>query len=54
MYRPEKSLPKNGKPEQSGLLPQFGTTSIQDDGGRKAGFAHVNPTTGTETHDLHP
>ena len=29
-------------PELSGLLPQFGTTSMKDDGGRRAGFAHVN------------
>ena len=28
-------------PEQSGLLPQFGTTSMKGDGGRRAGFAHV-------------
>ena len=28
-------------PELSGLLPQFGTTSMKDDGGRRAGFAHV-------------
>ena len=40
-------------PELSGLLPQllpqlgpqFGTISMKDDGGRKAVFAHVNPTT---------
>ena len=26
----------------------------KNDGGRKAGSAHVNQTTGAETHDLHP
>ena len=39
-------------PELSGLLPQlgtqFGTTSMKDDGGKKAGTAHVNPTTGAK------
>ena len=36
-------------PEQSGLLPQFApqfwTISMKDDVGKKAGSAHVNPTT---------
>ena len=36
-------------PEQSGLLPQlgtqFGTISMKDDGGKKAGSAHMNPMT---------
>ena len=45
-------------PELSGLLPQFGpqfgTISMKDDGGKKAGTAHVNPTTGAKTHDLPP
>ncbi len=40
-------------PELSGLLPQFlpqlgplfGSISMKDDGGKKAGSAHVNPMT---------
>ena len=41
-------------PELSELLPQFGTISMKDDRGKKAEFAHVNPTTGAKTHDLPP
>gem|GEM_PF-4677666 len=39
-------------PELSGLLPQFGThfgsISMKDDRGKKAGSAHVNPTMGAK------
>ena len=45
-------------PELSGLLPQFGpqfwTISMKDDGGKKAEFAHANPTTWAKTYDLPP
>ena len=47
-------------PEQSGLLPQlgpqfglqFGTISMKNDRGKKAGSAHANPTTWAKTYDL--
>jgi len=45
-------------PELIGLLPQlgpqFGTISMKDDRGKKAGSAHMNPMTGARTHDLPP
>ena len=28
--------------------------NVKGDGSRKAGFAHVNQTTGAKTHELHP
>ena len=43
-------------PELSGLLlqlgPQFGSISMKDDEGKKAEFAHANPTTWAKTYDL--
>ena len=32
--------------------PQFWTISMKDDGGKKAEFAHANPTTWAKTYDL--
>ena len=37
-------------PEMSGLLPQFGSISMKDDGGKKALFAHA---TFQKLHDVY-
>ena len=34
------------------LGPQFGSISMKDDEGKKAEFAHANPTTWAKTYDL--